>query len=111
MEAASRWLCSFYADKVDIKQHTPTLTCGYKALLCSIALTNRNSKFSGYYENKIAILYHDKRAVTAEDIKFYIEQVNSKVLHVSCYARCAGTAKVKLDLGKWYQFEGKQDIL
>ena len=105
MEAASRWLCSFYADKVDIQQVQQRLTCGHKAQLCSVVLRNPNSKFSVYHENKIAIWYDDKRAVTGKDIKFYIDEVNSNELRVSCYALCAGKATVKLDFGKWYQFE------
>ena len=109
MEAASRWLCSFYADKVKIQHSRSVITCGETALLCSIELTNPNSKFKDYHENKITIFNRDKNAITVEDCEFYITEVNSRQLDVRCYARCAGRATVRLDLGKWYQFEGKRE--
>ena len=68
-----------------------------------------NSKFTDYHENKITVLYRDRNAV-AVDCKFDIKEVNSRQLDVFCYARRAGKARVNVDLGKWYQVEGKQDI-
>ena len=110
MEAVTRWLCSFYADKVKIQRHSQTVTCGDNVLLCSIALADPiNSKFTDYHENKITVLYRDRNAV-AVDCKFDIKEVNSRQLDVFCYARRAGKARVNVDLGKWYQVEGKQDI-
>jgi hypothetical protein len=110
MEAVSRWLCGFYADKVKIQHHSRTVTCGENVLLCSIALTDPNSKFTDYHENKITVLYHGRNAEAVGDCKLYITKVNSRQLNVFCYARRAGRATVKVDLGKWYQVEGKQDI-
>ena len=110
MEAVTRWLCSFYADKVKIKRNIRTVTCGDNVLLCSIALTDPNSKFTDYHENKITVLYRHRNAVAVGDCKFYIQEVNSRQLDVFCYARRAGRATVNVDLGKWYQVEGKQDI-
>ena len=110
MEAASRWLCSFYADNVKTQQRRRTVTCGDTSLLCSILLTNLNSQFKDYHENKITVLYHDKSTAAADDCEFHIKKVDSRQLDVYCLARCAGRATVKLDLGKWYQFEGKRDI-
>jgi hypothetical protein len=109
MEAVTRWLCSFYADKVKIERQSRTVTCGDKVLLCSIALTDPNSKFTDYHENKITVLYSDRNAVAVGDCKFDIKKVNSRQLNVFCYARRAGKARVNVDLGKWYQVEGKQD--
>ena len=109
MEAVSTWFCGFYADKVKIQRHSQTVTCGDKVLLCSIALTDPNSKFTDYHENKITVLYRHRNAV-AVDCKFDIQEVNSRQLDVFCYARRAGKARVNVDLGKWYQVEGKQDI-
>jgi hypothetical protein len=110
MEAVTRWLCSFYADKVKIQRHSQTVTCGDKVLLCSIALTDPNSKFTDYHENKITVLYRHRNAEAVGGCEFRIEQVNSRQLNVFCYARRAGKARVKVDLGKWYQVEGKQHI-
>ena len=110
MEAVSRWLCGFYADKVKIQHHSRTVTCGENVRLCSIALTDPNSKFTDYHENKITVLYHGRNAEAVGDCKLYITRVNSRQLNVFCYARRAGRATVKVDLGKWYQVEGKQDI-
>ncbi|CAB4013895.1 Hypothetical predicted protein, partial [Paramuricea clavata] len=105
MEAVTRWLCSFYADKVKIQHHSRTVTCGEKVLLCSIALTDSNSKFTDYHENKITVLYCDRNAVAVGGCKFDIKKVNSRQLNVFCYARRAGKARVNVDLGKWYQVE------
>ena len=110
MEAVSRWFCGFYADKVKIQHHSQTVTCGDKVLLCSIALTDPNSKFTDYHENKITVLYRHRNAVAVGGCEFRIEQVNYRQLDVFCYARHTGRATVKVDLGKWYQVEGKQDI-
>ena len=107
MEAASKWLCSFYADKVKIQEHITRITCGNTALLCSIKLTTPNSEFSVYHENKIVALYDNEGTATGHGCEFRIEEVNAKQLDVYCDARRAGRATVKLDLGKWYLFEGK----
>ena len=105
MEAVSRWLCSFKADQVRIQPHRQTVTCGVRVLLCSIQLTNETSKFTDYHENKITVLYRDRNAEAVGDCTFDIEKVNSRQLNVFCYPRRAGRAIVRLDLGKWYQFD------
>ncbi|CAB4013894.1 zinc finger CCHC domain-containing 24-like [Paramuricea clavata] len=106
MEAVTRWLCSFYADKVTVQHHSRTVTCGDEVLLCSIALTDPNSKFTDYHDkNKITVLYRHRNAEAVGGCEFRIEEVNSRQLNVFCYARRAGKARVKVDLGKWYQVE------
>ena len=88
-----------------IKPHTRAVTCGDNVLLCSIHLPNSTSKFTDYHENKITVLYCNRNAEVV-DCCFDIEKVNSRKLNVYCYARRAGNATVRLDLGKWYQFDG-----
>ena len=105
MEDVSRWLCSFKADHVRIKPHTQTVTCGDDVLLCSIDLPNSTSMFTNYHENKITVLYRNRNTDVA-DCDFDIRKVDSRKLDVYCYARRAGKATVRLDLGKWYQFKG-----
>ena len=60
--------CSFYADEVKIQHSRSAITCGETALLCSMELTNPNSKFKDYHENKITIFNRDKNAVAVEDL-------------------------------------------
>ncbi|XP_028397036.1 uncharacterized protein LOC114520892 [Dendronephthya gigantea] len=107
MEAVSRWLWSFVADEVKVNQDNPTVTCGDSVLLCSIQLTNRNSKFEDHHENNITVSYSDEynKAVGDSDCKFKVTKVNHRLLHVTCVARRAGKANVNLDLGKWYRFD------
>jgi hypothetical protein len=104
MESLSRWLCSFKADTVRIQLHTQTVTCGERVLLCSINLTNPTSKFTDYHENKTTALYSNRKSQVL-DCKFDIRKINSRTLDVYCFAKRAGDATVRLDLGKWYQFE------
>ena len=107
MEALSRWVCSFVAEKVLACRQAQTVTCGETALLCCIHLTNFNSRFTNYHENKIAVSYRGNNTeVTGRDYKFQIEVENSRQLNVYCNFRRAGKATVKLDLGKWYIIEG-----
>ena len=109
MEAVSRWVCSFVAEKVRVCRRTQTVTCGETIPLCSIHLTNFNSKFTNYHENKIAVSYRGYYSeVTGLDYKFQIEVENSRQLNVYCNFRRAGKAIVKLDLGKWYIIEGRK---
>ena len=112
MEAVSRWLCSFVADGVKVQQHEGTITCGEEVLLCSISLTNPKSLFTNYHEDKIDVSYCDANPEAArEDCKFYIDEVTPRRIQVKCKARRAGRVRVKLDLGKWYLFQGKLEIL
>ena len=106
MEGLSRWLCSFYADKVNVQQRTATVTCGDYVLLCTIHLADPKSQFKDYHENKITVLYNNKE-VRVDDFKVEIGEVNPRQIDVFCMPRRAGKATVRLDLGKWYLFEGK----
>ena len=109
MEAVSRWLCSFVADEAKVYQHERTITCGEVVLLCSIGLTNARSTFTNYHENKITVLYCNGSSGAGRkgDCIFYIQKINPQLIQVKCKARRAGKVKVKLDLGKWYLFQGK----
>ena len=107
MEAVSRWLCSFVADEVKVEQHEGTITCGEKVLLCSISLTNPKSSFTNYHENKTAVSYcnANPEAGRRRDCEWSLE-VTPQLLNVYFTAYSAGKANVKLDLGKWYIFQG-----
>lgn len=107
MEAVSRWLCSFVADKVRVNQYGRTITCGDRVLLCSIHLISPKSKFTNYHKNVITISYVDENTEKVQDCEFHINQVSESQLDIFCVLRRAGYAIVKLDLGKWYLFEGK----
>lgn len=107
MEAVSRWLCSFVAEKVRIQRLYTTVTCGENVRLCSITLTNPRSRFKNYHENKSSVLY---RNAEVPDCEIYIKEENFRQIDVYCYAcRAIKGAIVRLDLGKWYLFE-KQGI-
>lgn len=110
MEAVSRWLCSFFADEVTVEQHEQTITCGEKVLLCSIGLTNLNSTFTNYHEDKIAVSHRNgsPEAGRSRDCEWSIE-VNPKLIDVHFTTYRAGNVTVTLDLGKWYIFQGKHD--
>ena len=84
-----------------------TVTCGKNVLLCTIELTNVKSKFTNYHENKFTVSYLDNKVAAVRDCLFDVNEGNSKQLNVYCKAHRAGKATVRLDLGKWYLFEGK----
>ena len=106
METISRWLCSFYTEKVRFHPNRTTIPNEEVVLLGTIELTSAKSTFTDYHENKLSVSYlNENVAAVASGCRLYLWKGNTRI-NVYCEARRAGKAIVKLDLGSWYQFEG-----